>query len=456
MVAREPLRAFEWNMRYNGPIMRVLTSELPTHIDHSVTVKGWLHKRRDLGGIMFLVLRDRSGLVQVVVRSEQEQAKLEGLYAGTVLRIDGKAVKEPRAMGGVELHEPSIEVLVPVTEVPPIEMDKPIDHNPENFDTLFENRVYNVRNVDEQRIFRIRAGILRHIRAYLTGQDFVEIQTPKLVAGATEGGAEVFKTDYFGQEATMAQSPQLYKQMMVGAFERVFEIAPAFRAEPSVTSRHMSELTMLDIEMGFIESHDDVLKMTEGLVYTVVKNVYDEFADDLKVLGAPPMTLQPTFPRMTVAEIHELYSKATGENTTEEKDLFPVEERWICEYAKGNFGSEAVFAKDFPVEAMKFYHMVNPEDPSTALWADLLFRGLEIATVPQREHRYERVVAQMKAKDMDPEHPGFKYFLQAFAAGLPPHGGFGFGVDRFVEKIIGLGNVKEAVLFPRDTKRLTP
>jgi aspartyl/asparaginyl-tRNA synthetase len=244
--------------------------------------------------------------------------------------------------------------------------------------------------------------------------------------------------------------------MMVGAFERVFEIGPAFRAEPSVTTRHMSETTMLDIEMGFIDKHDDVLKMTEGLVYFVLSSVYRDFADDLKELGAPELVLKPEFPRYTVAQIHEMYSKATGENTVDEKDLTPAEERWICEHAKKHNGSEAVFATEFPIENMKFYHMVNPDNPQTVQWADLLFRGLEIATVPQREHHHDKLVKQMKAAGLDPEHPGYKYFLQAFKAGLPPHGGFGFGVDRLVEKTLGLGNVKEAVLFPRDTKRLTP
>jgi nondiscriminating aspartyl-tRNA synthetase len=321
---------------------------------------------------------------------------------------------------------------------------------------LFENRVYNTRNLTEQKIFRIRASILRYIREYLTDHEFVEIQTPKLLAGATEGGAEVFKTDYFGQEATLAQSPQLYKQMMVGAFERVFELAPAFRAEPSVTTRHMSEVMMLDIEMGFIEKHEDVLRMTEGLVHSVLTSVYRDHAADLAELGAPELVIKPEFPRYTVAEIHDLYSKATGENTRDEKDLLPVEERWICDYAKEKHGCEAVFATNFPIENMKFYHMVNPDDPKTVLWADLLFRGLEIATVPQREHRHDVLVKQMQAAGLDPEHPGYRYFLQAFRAGLPPHGGFGFGIDRLVEKTLGLGNVKEAVLFPRDTKRLTP
>jgi nondiscriminating aspartyl-tRNA synthetase len=441
---------------YNGPIMRVLTSELPQHIGQEVTIKGWLHKRRDLGAIVFVVLRDRSGVVQIVIHSEAQQKKLDGLYGGTVLAVHGKVVAEPRAVGGVELHEPEFEVLMPVTDVPPIEFEKPIDHKPENQDTLFENRVYNLRNPDEQKIFRIRATLLMNIRQFFTEHDFVEINTPKLLAEATEGGAEVFKLDYFGTEATLAQSPQLYKQMMVGAFERVFEVGPAFRAEPSMTTRHMSETVMLDMEMGFIDSHEDVLKMTEDMLYQVVSNVYRDHAADLHALGAPELVLKPDFPRFTVAEIHEMYSKATGEKTVGEKDLFPAEERWICDYAKEHLHCEAVFATDFPIENMKFYHMVNPEDPATVLWADLLFRGVEIATVPQREHHYEKLVAQMKKAGLDPEHPGYRYYLEAFKAGLPPHGGFGFGLDRLVQKVAGLESIKEAVLFPRDMKRLTP
>lgn len=443
-------------VRYNKHIMRLLTSQLSQHTGKNVSLAGWLHKRRDLGGMVFLVLRDRHGLVQCVVKDPAEQAKLDGLYAGTVLQVTGRAVAEPRAVGGVEVHDPQLEITTPVHEVPPIEIDKPIDHTPEHYDTLFENRVYNIRNVDEQAIFRVRANVLRLIRDYLAEQDFTEIQTPKLVAGATEGGAEVFKTDYFGQEATLAQSPQLYKQMMVGAFERVFEIGPTFRAEPSVTTRHMSEITMLDIEMGFIDSHEDVLQMTESLVYNVLTNLQKNSGELLDKLKAPKLVLKKSFPRYSVAEIHEMYSKATGQDTRAEKDLIPAEERWICDYAKEHEGCEAVFATDFPIENMKLYHMVNPNNPKTVLWADLLFRGLEIATVPQREHRYDQLVKQIKAAGMDPENPGYKYYLQAFRAGLPPHGGFGFGIDRLVEKILGLQNVKEATLFPRDTKRLTP
>jgi nondiscriminating aspartyl-tRNA synthetase len=435
---------------------RLLTRELSDHIDATVHLQGWLHKKRLLGAIMFVVLRDRGGLVQIVVKDETEQAKLHGLLNGTILTVKGTVVAEPRAVGGVEVHDPTLTVVLPISEAAPIEIDKPIDHNSEHFDTLFDNRAYNLRNPQEQLIFKVRAQLNRYLREFLQEHDFTEIQTPKLLAEATEGGAEVFKTDYFGREATLAQSPQFYKQMMVGAFERVFEIGPAFRAEPSMTTRHMSEVTMLDMEMGFIERHDDVLQMTESLVYTALTRLYKEQASELAELKAAPLVLKRSFPRFTVAEVHDLYSKATGEDTRAEKDLLPAEERWICEYATKKDGCEAVFVTEFPVEAMKFYHMVNPNNPKTVLWADLLFRGLEIATCPQREHRYNILVAQMKAAGLDPEHPGFRYYLQAFQAGLPPHGGFGFGIDRLVQKTLGLSSVKEATLFPRDMQRLTP
>jgi nondiscriminating aspartyl-tRNA synthetase len=434
---------------------QLLVRELSAHTGKSVTVRGWLHKRRDLGGLAFIVLRDRSGLVQAVVKDEAEKAKLDGLHNGTVLRISGQVTDEPRAVGGVELHEPKLEILTPVTEVMPIEIDKPIDHKSENFDTLFENRAISLRNVSEQQVFLVRAALTRYIREYLTEHEFVEIQTPKLVAGAAEGGAEVFKTDYFGQTATLAQSPQLYKQMMVGVFERVYEIGPAFRAEPSVTTRHMSEVTMLDIEFGFIEGHEEVLNELQELVYHVLTRVYKEFGDELKLMGAPELVLKPEFPRYSMAQIHEMYGKAHKKDMSDEIDLTPDEERWICEYAREHDGSEAVYATGLPKSKMKFYHMAD-EDGQTAKSADLLFRGVEISTAPQREHRYDVLVEQMKAAGVDPADPGFSYYLQAFKFGLPPHGGCGFGIDRLTQLVCGLKNVKEATLFPRDTKRLTP
>lgn len=435
---------------------RIISRDVSKHVDEQITMQGWLHKKRKLGGLNFINIRDRSGLTQVLIEDKTEVEKLRGMQIGTVLEITGKVIKDDRAPGGVEIHEPKLTVMVPVTDEPPIEIDKPIDHKSENHDTLFENRALNLRNLNEQKIFRVRSLVNKYIREYLTENEFVEIQTPKLLAGATEGGAEVFKLDYFGKEATLAQSPQFYKQMMVGVFERVFEIGPAFRAEPSMTSRHVTETTMLDIEMGFIESHDDVLKMTEGLVNYVVDKLWDNNEDLLKPLNVTKPKLAKSFPRITIAEIHELYEKETGEKLGDKTDLIPAEERFICEYAKKKHGSEAVFATEFPVEVMKFYHMRNPNDLKTVMWADLLFKGLELATAPQREHNYEKMVKQLKDVGLDPEHPGFKYYMQGFKYGLPPHGGFGFGVDRFVQKIVGLDNVKEAQLFPRDLNRLAP
>jgi nondiscriminating aspartyl-tRNA synthetase len=435
---------------------RVLSRDVPGHVGKEVLIQGWLHKKRMLGGLNFIVVRDRGGLVQVAVEAEDEAEKLRGMQVGTVLSINGIVVDEPRAPGGAELRDPKIAVLVPVTDESPIEIDKPISHKSENLDTLFDNREIVLRSPQEQKIFKVRAALNRYIREFLTEKEFVEIQTPKLLAGATEGGAEVFKVNYFGKEAVLAQSPQLYKQMMVGAFERVFEIGPAYRAEPSATTRHVTEVTMLDIEMGFITGHEDVLNMVQDMTYSALTRAYKDYADELKSWNAPELVLKPQFPRYTVAQVHDKYSQANNTDTRSEKDLLPDEERWITEYAKKNEGSEAVFVTNFPVEAMKFYHKVNPQDPKTVLWADLLFRGLEIATCPMRENNYEKLVGQMKAAGLDPEHPGYKYFLLAMKYGLPAHGGCGFGIDRLVEKTFNLGNVKEAILFPRDINRLTP
>ena len=436
--------------------MRTLSNEVKDHIGKSVHVEGWLHKKRMLGGLTFINVRDRRGLIQVVIDNKDEVEKLRGLQIGTVLAVDGKAVEEQRAPGGAELHDVKLTVIVPVEAEPPIEIDKPLSHKPDNLDTLFEHRVIGLRNLQEQKVFKIRAGLLKNIRSFLDENEFIEINTPKILAGATEGGAEVFKVDYFGREAVLAQSPQFYKQIMVGVYERVFEIAPAYRAELSATSRHVSELTMLDIEMGFIEGHEDVLEMVEKMTYQTLTKIYEEYGAELKSLNAPELKITEKFPRYTVAEVHELYGKANNVDLSKEKDLIPDEERWICDYAKKKEGSEAVYVTHFPVEAMKFYHMVNPDDSTTVMWADLLFRGLEIATCPQREHNYDKMVEQMKKAGLDPEEPGFKYYLQAFKHGLPAHGGCGYGIDRLVEKTIGLNNVKEAILFPRDINRLTP
>lgn len=435
---------------------RTLTNDISAHVGETITLEGWLHKKRLLGGLNFITLRDRRGIAQTKIDNKDELEKLRGMQIGTVLSLTGTVVADERAPGGAELHDVVVEVLVPVTEEPPIEIDKPIPHKSENLETLFDYRVLNIRNLQEQKIFKVRASLTRYLREYLTAQEFVEIDTPKLLAEATEGGAEVFKLDYFGKTATLAQSPQFYKQIMVGAFERVFEINHSYRAEPSATTRHLTELTMLDLEMGFVKDHDEVLDLVGDMTQTVLRRIYDEHADDLKTLNAPQLFLPEDgkVPRFTIAEIHEMYTKANKIDVTDEKDLTPDEERWISEYARKQLGSDLVYAMDFPAEAGKFYHKYK--DDGTVAWGDLLFRGLEISTVPLRENNYDKMIEQMTAKGLDVTHDGFKHYLQAFKYGLPQHGGCGFGVDRLVQKTLGLGNVKEATLFPRDINRLTP
>ena len=436
-------------------MIRTLTSQLSAHIGETVMIQGWLHKKRLLGGLNFITVRDRTGIAQNLIDSKDEIEKLRGMQIGTVLTLTGTVVADERAPGGAELHDVTVEIMVPVVDESPIEIDKPISHKSENLDTLFEYRVLNVRNLQEQKIFKIRASLTRYIRNFLFENEFTEIDTPKLLAEATEGGAEVFTLDYFGKKATLAQSPQFYKQIMVGAFERVYEIGHSYRAEPSATTRHLTELTMLDIEMGFVESHKEVMDMVGNTVRDALVKVYSDHADDLRSLNAPELKLpEGDIPEFTIAEIHDMYTKATSTDTTNEKDLIPDEERWIADYAKKNFGSDLVYATCFPAEAGKFYHKFK--DDGTVAWADLLYRGLEIATVPLRENNYEKMIQQMTKAGLDVTHEGFRYYLQAFKYGLPQHGGCGLGIDRLVQKTIGLNNVKEATLFPRDINRLTP
>jgi nondiscriminating aspartyl-tRNA synthetase len=435
---------------------RVLSSDVKSHVGGEVLVRGWLYKKRLIGGINFIVIRDRGGLIQVVLQDEAEIAKLHGLHVGTVMAVQGKAVAEERAPGGAEIHEPKITIEVPVTDEPLIEIDKPLSHKPENLDTLFDNRVIGLRNLREQAIFKIQAEVEEAIRAFLKKHDFVQFNSPKLLPGATEGGAEVFKLDYFGKEATLAQSAQFYKQMMVGVYERVFEINPTYRAELSATTRHMTEFITIDMEIGFI-TFQELLDCLSNLINSVINEVWQNRETELKAWDAKKPVLADKFPALTMAEIHKKYSDATGEDTTKELDLIPKEERWICEYAAKELGSEAVFVTEWPKADAKFYHKLYDERPELAERFDLLFRGVEIATGSMREHRYDKLVAQLKEKTgASTDDPGFKYFLQAFKYGMPPHGGFGMGLERLCEKIIGLANVKEAALFPRDINRLTP
>ncbi|MBP7018047.1 aspartate--tRNA(Asn) ligase [Candidatus Saccharibacteria bacterium] len=436
--------------------MRILSRDLKEHIDEVVTIQGWLHKKRKMGGLNFINIRDRSGLTQVLIEDKDEVEKLRGMQIGTVLQIEGTVLKDDRAPGGAELHDPKLDIQVAVEAEPPIEIDKPLKHGSDNLDTLFEHRPIGLRNLQEAAVFKIQSTITRATRDFFYENEFTEIHTPKLLAEATEGGAEVFKLNYFGKEATLAQSPQFYKQMMVGVFERAFEIAPVYRAEPSATTRHMTEYTSIDGEMGFINL-DELKDLLSRLLNTIVDRVWDEHETELKRFNQNKPMLKTEIPTISMSEIHEKYSKATGENSIGEKDLRPDEERWVCEYAKKNLDCEAVFVSEWPASEMKFYHKANEQNTDQADRVDLLFRGVEITTGSMRENRYDVVVQQLKdLAGGDPTDPGYQPLLNAMKYGMPPHGGFGMGLERVTQKIVGLNNIKEVTLFPRDLNRLAP
>ncbi len=440
--------------------MRILNNEIKTQVGSEATIKGWLHKKRLLGGLNFISIRDRSGLAQILVEDKAEVEKLRGLQVGTVLCVTGLVVDDDRAPGGAEVHNPKIEVISPVVDEPPIEIDKPISHKPDNLDTLLDYRPLVLRSIQERAIFKIQATVLSAFREFFAKNDFVEINSPKLLAEATEGGAETFKLDYFGKTATLAQSAQFYKQMMVGVFERVFETNPTYRAEPSATTRHMTEYITIDAEIGFIE-FEDLMNLAGDCLLHILKKVEVECPNELKLWNVQSIIipeLGKDIPRLSIEEIHDKFYKATNEDHRSEDDLAPAEEKWICEYAKKNLGSEAVFVVGWPAKSktFKFYHRANEDDPSLADRADLLFRGLEITTLSMREHRYDRLISQLKDNGGDPMSPGYQPLLSAYKYGMPPHGGWGWGLERTVQKILGLNSVKEATLFPRDINRLAP
>lgn len=435
---------------------RILSSHLKKYLNQSVNVSGWLHKKRNLGKISFLILRDRAGLMQIIVDDQSQITKIDNLHQGSILSIMGTVVDAPKTQFGCELHSVTIDIIVPVTDPSPVEIDKPIDHRQELLANIFDWRILTMRNITEQGIFKIQSGVGNAIRSFLTSHEFVEFHSPKLLSGSTEGGAEVFKLDYFGKQATLAQSAQFYKQIMVGAFERVFEFGATYRAEPSITSRHLTEFITVDVEMGYITSISDIMQLINKLIIQVSNTLWHTHKNELDALGAKKPIFAEIFPTIQLQELHNLCFEHTSQDFRGEKDPSPFEERWICNYMAEQCGSEAVFITGFPSSDMKFYHYSTKETPELAERFDLLFRGVEIITGSQREHRYDKLVEQLKAMGGNPEDPGFKYYLQAFKYGMPPHGGFGLGLERLTQKLIGLSNVKEACIFPRDINRLMP
>ena len=318
---------------------------------------------------------------------------------------------------------------------------------------MLDYRPFTLRREREQAIFKTQFVILNAFRDYLNGQGFTEFQAPRIVGGDAEGGAGVFKLEYlYNQPAYLSTSPQLYKQMMAGVYERVYTTGPQFRAEKHATSRHLNEMTMLDFEMGFINDHTDVMYMIQETLRSIVHNVSEKLGKELAYFNMSAPLTPEKFPVLKLREVQELIKTETGKDTVGEPDLEPEDERWICEYAAEKWGSDFVFVTHYPVSKRPFYTMEDMQDPGNTKSFDLLYRGVEIVSGSQRVHDYEMLVDKIKSKGLDPEK--FEFYLMAFKYGIPPHGGIGMGLERLTQKFLGLENVKEATLFPRDINRI--
>lgn len=434
---------------------RIYTTEVKARIGERVRLAGWLHTLRRLGGVNFLILRDVKGTIQVVVDAERPAAltALEGLLPETVLAVEATVVAEPQAPGGIELRDPAFEVLSPVREAAPLSLNKPVVKA--NLPVFLDHAVVGLRHPAKRALFRLSAGIMAGYRATLNGLGFTEIQTPKLVASATEGGANVFAVKYFDRQAYLAQSPQFYKQIMVGVFERVYEVGPVFRAEPHDTVRHINEYVSLDVEMGFIRNHLDVMAVLTEVVAGILGHLQTAYAPELALLDAKlPAVLRP-IPAIYFPQAQELILKRWGEDCRGEPDLAPQHERWLGAWAQEAYGSDFLFVTGYPMEKRPFYTHPNPADPRYSNSFDLLFRGTELVTGGQRLHLYQDYLDAAAAKGYKDLAP-FETYLEAFKFGMPPHGGFAIGLERFIMQLLGLDNIRLATLFPRDLGRLAP
>lgn len=432
---------------------RIYTSEVNAHAGQRVRLAGWLHALRRLGGINFLILRDVRGSVQVVIDTAEELASLDGLLPETVLAVTGDAVAEPQAPGGVEIRNPQFEILSPVREALPFPLNKP--QVKASLPIFLDHAVIGLRHGQKRALFRLSAGVMAGFRATLTGLGFTEIQTPKLVEAATEGGANVFGVKYFERQAYLAQSPQFYKQIMVGVFERVFEVGPVFRAEPHDTIRHINEYVSLDVELGFIRDHRDVMAVLTRVIRGILAHLETYYAAELALLEARLPVAPPEFPTIYFPEAQELILQKWGEDCRGEPDLAPQHERWLGEWAQAEHGSDFLFVAGYPMGKRPFYTHPNPADPRYSNSFDLLFRGTELVTGGQRLHLYQDYLDSAAARGYTDLKP-FETYFEAFKYGMPPHGGFAIGLERFIMQLLGLDNIRLATLFPRDLTRLAP
>ena len=434
-------------------MQRILSSQLPGSIGETVRVAGWIHRRRLLKSVAFLILRDATGLTQIVVSDPSVRAQLEGLPEETTVSVIGTVTAQPSAPGGVEITSPAIEALTDPAEPAPFDLYRP-ELNV-SLPTMLDHAPIALRHPKMAAVHRISAAAVGGFRGALEEMSFVEIHTPKIVGTATESGANVFKLDYFGRPAYLAQSPQLYKQVMVGVFERVFEVGPVFRAEPSDTARHLASYTSLDAEMGFIQDHRDVIAACHATVGGMLAGIREKAGASLELLDVvmPALPAEPVV--VHFADVLEMYGRATGQDVTGEPDLAPAHERWIGEWALREHGSDFVFVEGYPTAHRAFYTHPDPARPGYSRAIDLIFRGLELVSGGQRLHRYADYVQALNSRG-ETDLSAYAGYLDAMRYGMPPHGGFAFGLERFMARLLDVPNIRQVTLFPRDLHRLAP
>jgi nondiscriminating aspartyl-tRNA synthetase len=429
-------------------ISRVLSADLPERIGDRVTIAGWLHRRRDLKSVTFLIIRDRTGLAQVVLPADPGCSYPEE----TVLQVEGLVTASEQAPAGVELTEPRVTALSGPAAPPPFDLYRPT--LTATLPTILDHAPTTLRHPVLRSGLEIAAASVTGFRAALDRLGFTEIWTPKIVESATESGANVFGLDYFGRPAYLAQSPQFYKQAMVGVFERVYEVGPVFRAEPSDTARHLAQYTSLDAELGFITDHHDVMAVCRDAVAGMVASVSERARSQMELLGATLPAVPVEIPWLHFADAMTLISRVSRTDVTGEPDLSPAHERWLCEWSAREHGSELLFVTGYPLASKPFYTYPDARRPGYSNGFDLLFRGTEIVTGGQRLHRHEDYLAALAARG-EPVEP-YAGYLQVFEHGMPPHGGFAIGLERWTARLTGAANVRQVAMFPRDLHRLSP
>lgn len=434
---------------------RVLIGDLARHAGESVSISGWVDVRRDQGKMAFFDFRDRSGMVQGVILPGSEalevakETRTEYVVSvtGIVNKRPEKNVQADKQNGDIELEIQSMTILAPAAEIP-FELDAEL-----NLDTYLDNLPFKLRSKRARAIFTVQSEIVKAYRLYLNDQGFTEFQAPKLIGDDAEGSGEVFEVPYFNNKtAHLATSPQLYKQIMVSSLERVFAIGIVFRAEKHSTTRHLNEYTSMDMEMGFINDHLDVMAVETELMRYIADHLTKTCSREFALLDATIPVVPKNIPHIKLREAQELIFKETGKDKRAEPDLEPEDERWLCEWSAREHGSDFIFVTHYPVGKRPMYTMEDAEDPGYTKSFDLLFRGIEITTGGQRRHNYENLIEGIKMKGLKPEQ--FSFYLQAFKYGMPPHGGWGMGLERLTAKFLNLPNVKEATLFPRDINRI--